>query len=123
MIFLLDMNLSPSWCGVLKSADIESFHWSEKGDYGAPDAEIFRFAVEHDYTIITCDIDFTTLLALTGAIRPSVVLIRTKNIAPDFFSSVLIAAIRNNHDALENGAILVIDDNNERIRILPLQKD
>ncbi len=107
----------------LKSNDIESCHWSEKGDYGAADTEIFRFAVEHDYTIITCDIDFTTLLALSGAIRPSVILIRAKNIVPVFFSRVLIAAIRNNYEVLQNGAILVIDDDNERIRILPLQKD
>jgi predicted nuclease of predicted toxin-antitoxin system len=120
MIFLLDMNLSPTWCNVLRTRDIESYHWSNIGDLGAPDIEIFHFAVEHNYIIITCDMDFTTLLAQTGAVRPSVILIRARNIVPDFYSSILVNAIRNNSDILEKGAILVIDDDSERIRILPL---
>jgi predicted nuclease of predicted toxin-antitoxin system len=56
-----------------------------------------------------------------GAERPSVILIRTKNITPDSFAPVLITAIKNNHEVLETGAILVMDDDRERVRILPLQ--
>ncbi len=96
------MNLSPQWAAILEEAGIEAFHWADTGNYRAP------------------DIDFTTLLALTRAEKPGVILIRAKNILPSLFAEKLVSAIKNNSDAINSGAILVVDDEKQRIRILPL---
>jgi predicted nuclease of predicted toxin-antitoxin system len=120
MIFLLDMNLSPKWLEIFKESGINAHHWSETGNHSAPDSEIFNYAKDNDYIIITCDLDFTALLALSGAEKPGVILIRSKNIMPSFFAEKLISAIKENAEAIEKGAILVIDDEKNRIRILPL---
>ena len=120
MRFLLDMNLSPQWAAILEEAGIEAFHWVDTGNYCAPDIEIFNYARDNDYIIVSCDIDFTTLLALTRAEKPGVILIRAKNILPSFFAEKLISAIKNNSDVINSGAILVVDDEKQRIRILPL---
>lgn len=40
MKILVDMNLSPAWIDVLKSAGLEATHWSTVGAPGAPDREI-----------------------------------------------------------------------------------
>jgi predicted nuclease of predicted toxin-antitoxin system len=121
MKVLLDMNLSPQWVKLLTDSGFEVLHWFTTGNPGAPDIEIFEFARLNGYIIITHDIDFTQLLALTGAESPSVILIRAKNIMVNSFSEKLIKALKENKEVITNGAILVIDDDKMRIRILPLK--
>ena len=114
------MNLSPAWVKPLSDAGFEVLHWFMTGNPGAPDNEIFDFARQNGYTIITHDIDFTHILALTGAESPSVVLIRAKNIMVQSFSEKLITALTDNQKIISDGAIIVIDEEKMRARILPL---
>jgi len=46
MKFVIDMNLSPQWIGVLRSAGHEAKHWSDVGRFDAPEVEILRWAGE-----------------------------------------------------------------------------
>ena len=64
MKILIDMNLSPDWCQVFGSNDIESLHWSSVGAVSAPDATIIEWAKSNDYIIFTHDLDFGTILAV-----------------------------------------------------------
>ncbi|PKL18126.1 MAG: hypothetical protein CVV49_07480 [Spirochaetae bacterium HGW-Spirochaetae-5] len=121
MKVLIDMNLSPQWVKPLTESGFEVLHWFTTGNPGAPDSEIFEFARLNEYTIITHDMDFTQLLALTGAENPSVILIRSKNIMIKSFSEKLIQTLNENREVILDGAILVIDDDKMRIRILPLK--
>lgn len=65
MKFVIDVNLSPAWCPVLKSQDWEAVHWREIGDIRAPDSLIMEWARENKHIVFTHDLDFGTLLALT----------------------------------------------------------
>ncbi len=122
MKILIDMNLSPDWVIAFASENIESVHWSTVGDPRAEDTEIMDYARTNDYIVFTHDLDFGTILALTQAENPSVVQVRTQNILPSHLANTVVAILRTNESALEQGALIVVDEGRARIRILPLQR-
>ena len=73
MKLLVDMNLSPKWAGFLASACFDVVHWSAIGAANAPDREIMSHAREGGYVVLTSDLDFGTILAVTHGEKPSVV--------------------------------------------------
>lgn len=121
MKLLVDMNLSPDWVIVLQQEGWESVHWSTIGDPRAEDPVIMRWACEHDHVVLTHDMDFGTLLALTQAGRPSVLQVRTQDVTPHTMRPTLVTALRQFQSDLERGALIVVDEARLRVRILPLQ--
>lgn len=121
MRFLIDMNLSPRWVDSLAAAGIQAAHWSRLGDSTAPDAVIMSFAAANDYVVVTHDLDFSAILAVTHGERPSVVQIRADNLSPEKIGSRVTAALRQAMPELERGALLVIDVHRTRLRLLPLR--
>jgi len=119
MKLLLDMNLSPTWVPVLRSAGWETSHWSAIGAATAPDAHIMAWARENGYTVITNDLDFSAILAATRAAGPSVVQIRGQDLAPDVLGQTLVAVLHSHAQVLEAGAILTLDLRTVRVRTLP----
>jgi len=120
MKIVIDMNLSPDWVQILKDAGFEAVHWSEIGDIRAPDNEIMQFAKSHKHIIFTHDLDFGTILAATNADYPSVIQVRTQNIAPSHLSNLIISVLNQFRERLERGALITINERRSRIRILPL---
>ena len=120
MRLLVDMNLSPRWVDALIAAGFDAAHWSTLGPRSASDAEIMGYARTHDYVVLTHDLDFGTILAATQGDKPSVVQIRADDIAPEAIGSRLISAVRQVEAELESGALLTVDPNRARLRILPL---
>jgi predicted nuclease of predicted toxin-antitoxin system len=121
MKLLVDMNLSPTWCSVLREHGFEAEHWSHVGDPRAADTAVMQWAREHDCIVFTHDLDFTTLLATTNADGPSVVQIRTPMAMPGVSAALLIRALHAHAEALQRGALVTIDAAGERVRILPLR--
>ncbi|WP_072293772.1 DUF5615 family PIN-like protein [Nitrosovibrio sp. Nv17] len=121
MKLLVDMNLSPRWIGVLADAGIEVAHWSTLGANDAADSEIMAYANSHDYVVLTHDLDFGAILAATQGEKPSVVQIRAEDVSPDMIAKQVIAALRQMATELEDGALLTIEPNRTRLRVLPLQ--
>jgi len=148
MRLLIDMNLSPRWVGLLSApkpaasrqaprggqgnlgaarrflesgAGIEAAHWSTIGAHNAPDPQIMAYAAEHDYVVLTHDLDFSAILAATHGEKPSVVQIRAEDVSPDAIGAQVIAALRQMAAELLDGALLTIDTNRTRLRVLPLQ--
>ncbi|MGE3170839.1 MAG: DUF5615 family PIN-like protein [Pyrinomonadaceae bacterium] len=115
------MNLSPDWTAAFTAADIEAVHWSTIGDPRAEDTEIVEYARTNGYIVFTHDLDFGTILALTHAAGPSVIQVRTQDILPSNLGNTLISVMRDNASALEQGALIVVDESRARVRILPLQ--
>jgi predicted nuclease of predicted toxin-antitoxin system len=117
---LLDMNLSPEFASYLRKRGVDAAHWFEIGNPEASDAEIISYAAEHGYVVVTLDLDFSAILAATQGKEPSVVQIRAKEaISEKIFVSTL-AAIEQVKDELAEGAILTIDMEKSRLRLLPL---
>ncbi len=120
MKILIDMNLSPRWVLLLQEAGFGACHWSEKGPATAKDAEIMGYAAANDFVILTHDLDFSAILAVTHGNKPSVVQIRADNLQLEIIGMSIIVALRQMQSELESGALLTIDPKRTRLRILPL---
>jgi predicted nuclease of predicted toxin-antitoxin system len=117
------MNLSPRWIDVLADAGIEAAHWSTLGADNAPDSQIMSYAHANDYVVLTHDLDFSAILAATHGEKPSVVQIRADDVSPDVIGKHVIIALRQMASELEEGALLTVDPNRTRLRVLPLRQD
>jgi len=120
LAIVIDMNLSPEWVDVLAHEGWMVVHWSQVGPPDADDAVIMAWAVSHRHCVITCDLDFTTILALTHATGPSVIQLRAQANLPDQIAPLIVNAIRRFEADLQQGALLVVDVVRSRIRVLPL---
>ena len=120
MKLLLDMNLSPMLAELLSNRGIESVHWYTIGKYDAKDSEIMEYAYEHDYIVLTCDLDFSAILSATHGLKPSVVQLRKTLIQAEQVADLLAFALLKNSEDLKKGAILSIDLKKARLRLLPL---
>ena len=119
MKLLIDMNLSPQWIEVFERHGWQALHWSTVGDPRAADRVIMDWARANGYVVFTHDLDFGTLLAVTHAVGPSVIQIRTQDVMPDYLESLMLKLLRENESVLESGALITVDENKSRIRILP----
>ena len=120
---LIDMNLSPSWIEVLREAGFDAEHWFRVGSANAPDSEIFSWASKNEYIVFTHDLDFGALLAATHAESPSVFQIRTDDVSPATLAPRTIELLRRFTPQLSSGALVVVDEMRERVRILPLDNN
>ena len=120
MKILIDMNLSPDWVEELAKHGIESVHWTLIGDFDAPDKVLIDYAKENDYVVFTHDLDFGTALALTRAEKPSVIQVRTQDVTVSHLKNMVINTLMEHTVLLEKGALIVIDEQKKRVRILPL---
>lgn len=120
MKLLIDMNLSPRWVDALTNAGVEATHWSSLGTNNALDSEIMSYAHANDYVVLTHDLDFSAILAATQGEKPSVVQIRAEDVSPEAIGSQVIIALRQMATELEDGALLTVDPNRTRMRVLPL---
>ena len=114
------MNLSPRWVQTLSAAGFSAAHWSTLGAVTATDADIMAYALDHDYVVLTHDLDFGAILAATQGAKPSVVQIRSGNISPEVIGTPLVAALRQMTAELEAGALLTLDPARARLTLLPL---
>lgn len=121
MKLLVDMNLSPRWVRALGDAGVEALHWSTVGNATAPDTEIMAYALVHDCIVLTHDLDFSAILAATHGEGPSVVQIRADDVSPDVIGSQVVLAVRQMETELKAGALITVDPNRTRLRVLPLR--
>jgi predicted nuclease of predicted toxin-antitoxin system len=117
---LVDMNLSPRWVDTLSAAGHEAVHWSTVGSWAASDHEIMLFAREHEYVVLTHDLDFGDILAATGGAMPSVVQIRASGLSVSRIGAQLVGGLALCAEELKAGALVTIDASRTRVRLLPL---
>lgn len=120
MKVLVDMNLSPRCVDRLSGLGLQATHWSAVGRVNAPDSEIMDYAGANDYIVLTHDLDFSAILAATHGEKPSVVQIRAEDVNPDRIGTQVAAALRQMELELQEGALLTVDPNRTRLRLLPL---
>ena len=120
MKILIDMNLTPEWVEFFATREIESLHWSDVGDPKALDPEIMAFARENGLVVFTHDLDFGHLLAVTNARGPSVIQARVEDPVPSRIGEDVVEAVTENEAHLKRGALITIDPDRRRIRILPI---
>jgi predicted nuclease of predicted toxin-antitoxin system len=120
MRFLADMGVAPSTVSQLQKLGYDAVHLSNEGLMRLPDSQIVVKGRTENRVILTFDLDFTDLLAVSGESLPSVIIFRLKNTLPSFVSSRLITVITECGETLNKGAIIIVEDARYRVRRLPL---
>lgn len=122
MRFLVDANLSPRVALLLNGEGFESVHVGDVDLLTATDRAILDYAAENGLVIISADSDFGELLAVSrGAIRPSVVLLRSADrLTPDQQAAILAANLAQVADELKTGALVSLARGRVRVRSLPI---
>ena len=72
--------------------------------------------------VLTHDLDFGAILAVTGVEGPSVLQVRAQDTLPDHLSPLVLEALRQYRDYLTAGALITLDEHSIRARILPLRR-
>jgi predicted nuclease of predicted toxin-antitoxin system len=118
---LIDANLSPKVAARLRAAGHDAVHVADIGMLAAPDQAILAHAASSGLVIISADTDFGELLAVTGATRPSVVLLRSADhLTPDQQATLLVANLTPIAAELDSGAAVSIARGRLRVRPLPV---
>lgn len=121
MNLLIDMNLSPDWVDVFSREGWTVLHWSDVGDPRAPDDEIMAWARSRDYVVFIHDLDFGIMLAHSHDDGPSVIQVRVQDVMPSSLGSRVVPILRQFEEALALGALVTVDQNKARVRVLPLK--
>lgn len=123
MTFFLDINIPVSFADFLKKQGHTVIIGAESGFHGKSDWEICEFAAKNRSIIVTHDLDFGELLAVSGASKPSVVIFRVQPLTREVMTDTFLQALKAAADELDRGAIVVIEKNKYRLRRLPIRKD
>ena len=122
MRFLIDNALSPIVAGGLKKAGHDAIHVREVGLQDAEDDRIFDFALTDRRILISADTDFSTILALRGNVKPSVILFRKQSSKkPQAQTRILLDNLSVFQQELELGCVVVIEEQRIRIRMSPIR--
>jgi predicted nuclease of predicted toxin-antitoxin system len=120
MKLLVDVNISPDICALLTTTETSVVHWSVVGDPKARDAELMAYAKEHDFVIVTHDLDFSALLAANRNARPSVIQVRFQDVLSPNYVALLRETIERFQTELKSGAIVTVDPQRAKVRVLPI---
>jgi predicted nuclease of predicted toxin-antitoxin system len=118
---LVDMKLAYRWADMLSKKGIETVRWANVGTANAPDTEIMAYAASRNYTVLTNDLDFSAILATTHENKPSVVQIRAADTRPEGMLEQVFHALTQCAPELENGALVTVEMDKTRLRILPFK--
>ncbi|MEK6581536.1 MAG: DUF5615 family PIN-like protein [Nitrospirota bacterium] len=118
MKFLVDMPASPQLAIWLNEKGHDAVHASDIGLFKTKDKEILKVARKQGRVIITADLDFPQLLALSHAKDPGIILFRGGNYNEQEMLSLLKRVLDNIKAEKISNSITVVDK--VRIRRCPL---
>ena len=118
--FLVDMNLPAETVTNLQQHGWDVLRVSQVLPMDAQDSEILEFARQQNRVIITQDLDFSSLLALGGYEKPSLITFRLSVPDSETFTRKLLNIMPHIEDRLAEGCAVTIDDRRSRVRRLPI---
>ena len=122
MRFLADMGVDIRVVDWLRSQGHEAVHLRQEQLHRLPDKDVFAKAIAETRIIITFDLDFGEILALSGNTTVSVILIRLHDTRTPNVVRRLSDVIAVDSDSLNRGAIIVVEDARHRVRDLPINR-
>jgi predicted nuclease of predicted toxin-antitoxin system len=120
MKFVLDMGLAQSTARYLQALGHDAVHLRDQGLQRLPDVQIIQKARAEGRIILTHDLDFSRLVAISQSRLPSVITFRLKDMRPVQVNRYLNEALDRFAADLQSGALISIGDNGIRVRRLPI---
>lgn len=118
MRFLADMGVAQRVVEWLRAEGHDSVHLREEGLQRMPNGDIFEKAASENRIILTFDLDSGEIVALSGGRWISVILFRLHNTRTPHVIDRLDRVLRDSSHALEEGAIVVVQESRHRTRHL-----
>lgn len=119
MRFLADMGLDIRVVEWLRHQGHDAKHLREEGLHRMPNGEIFKKAAAENRIIITFDLDFGEIVALSKGKRTGVILFRLHNTKTSNILHKLSSVLKDSAKALDKGAIVVVEEFRHRVRYFP----
>jgi predicted nuclease of predicted toxin-antitoxin system len=120
MRFLADMGVSQRVVTWLRASGHDVVHLREQGLQKLPNGEIFEKATRERRVILTFDLDFGEIVALSRGARTSVAVFRLRDTRTETVIARLGRVLGESSDALEQGAVVIVEDGRHRVRPLPV---
>jgi predicted nuclease of predicted toxin-antitoxin system len=119
MRFLADMGVAQRIVEGLRAQGHDVVHLRDEGLQRLPNGEIFEKAISEGRIVLTFDLDFGEIVALAGGRRTGVVLFRLHNTRTPHVIDRLRRVLSDSGQALEQGAIVVVEESRHRTRRWP----
>ena len=118
---LADVHISHKTVGDLQKQGYEIMRSSEVLPANAPDINILEFARIENWVVLTQDLDFSMLVALSKYSQPSLITLRLSSAKPDIVTKRLLDVLSQIEKALQEGSAITVQDESIRIRKLPVR--
>lgn len=119
--FVADVHISPLTVTALKLQGYDIVRSTDLLPATAADAEILEFARVDGRIVVTQDLDFSMLVALSRHSQPSLITLRLSSAKPDVVTQKLLDVLPTIESELTEGAAVTINDDTVRIRKLPMR--
>jgi len=105
----------------LRTEGYETIHLRDQALHRLKDPLIFSKAVDEGRVLLTFDLDFGEIASLSGGQIVSVILFRLRNTRTVNVIARLASVLTDASKALEEGAIVIVEDSRHRVRMLPIR--
>lgn len=120
MRLLVDMCVDIRVAEWLRGQAHDAVHLRDQGLQRLANGEIFRKAASENRTVLTFDLDFSEIAALAPGQPASVIVLRLHDARFQHVIERLSAVLAVSVGALEQGAVISVEDARHRIRFLPI---
>lgn len=118
---LADVHISPRTVTALQANGYDIVRTVDLLPATAADVEILERARVDGKVVLTQDLDFSMLVALSNYELPSLITLRLSSAQPDLVTQRLLTVLPAVKTELKEGATVTINDDSVRIRKLPIQ--
>jgi len=98
-------------------------HLRDEGLHRIPNGEIFAKAISENRILITFDLDFGEIVALSKREKVSIILFCLHNTRTSHLINRLSIVLEDSAGALGEGAVVVVEESRHRVRYLPPGKE
>lgn len=123
MRFLSDMGISQRVVIWLREQSHDATHLRDEGLQRLENGDIVTKASRESRIILTWDLDFAEILALSGSNTVSAVVFRLVNTRSTHVIERLERVLLESAQDLENGAIISVEEGRHRVRLLPIGRE
>jgi predicted nuclease of predicted toxin-antitoxin system len=104
----------------LRTRGEDVVHLRDQGLQRMPNGDIFAKATAEGRVVLTFDLDFGEIVALSRGARTSVVVFRLRDTRTEHVIARLDRVLSESSEALSRGAIVIAEDSRHRVRQLPI---
>ncbi len=120
MRFVADMGVSWRIVEWLRTEGHDAIHLREQQLHRLPNGRIFTKAADEQRVILTWDLDFTEIVALSETRLVSAIVFRLLNTRSENVIRRLARVLSESARDLEEGAIISVEDSRHRVRLFLL---